>query len=107
MRGWLYSRTVWLSVLMAAVLLPAASAVSAKAILAVSVYSLSMSALFGTSTVYRGRQWGYRGWQVMKRLDQTIIFVFIAGSYRCSTRVPCSLPWPTTWPSSCCCTTAR
>jgi hemolysin III len=55
---------------------------SARARLAVSVYALSVAALFGTSALYHRIDWrtlGARRW--MRRLDHTMIFVLIAGSY--------------------------
>jgi hemolysin III len=55
---------------------------SARARLAVSVYALSVAALFGTSALYHRVDWrtlGARRW--MRRLDHTMIFVLIAGSY--------------------------
>jgi hemolysin III len=55
---------------------------SVRAKLAVSVYALSVAALFGTSALYHRIDWrtiGARRW--MRRLDHTMIFVLIAGSY--------------------------
>ena len=55
---------------------------SERARLAVAVYALSVAALFGTSAAYHGVDWrrlGARRW--MRRLDHTMIFVLIAGSY--------------------------
>jgi hemolysin III len=55
---------------------------SARARVAVSVYALSVAALFGTSALYHGVDWqtvSARRW--MRRLDHTMIFVLIAGSY--------------------------
>lgn len=55
---------------------------SVRARLAVSVYALSVAALFGTSALYHRIDWrtiGARRW--MRRLDHTMIFVLIAGSY--------------------------
>lgn len=55
---------------------------SARARVAVSVYALSVAALFGTSALYHRVDWrtlGSRRW--MRRLDHTMIFVLIAGSY--------------------------
>ena len=55
---------------------------SARARVAVAVYALSVAALFGTSAVYHRVQWrslGVRRW--VRRLDHTMIFVLIAGSY--------------------------
>lgn len=53
-----------------------------RARLAVSIYALSVAALFGTSALYHRVDWrrlGVRRW--MRRLDHTMIFVLIAGSY--------------------------
>jgi hemolysin III len=55
---------------------------SARARLATAIYALSVAALFGTSTSYHRLTWptlGARRW--MRRLDHTMIFVLIAGSY--------------------------
>jgi hemolysin III len=55
---------------------------SARARLAVSIYALSVAALFGTSALYHRVDWrrlGARRW--MRRLDHTMIFLLIAGSY--------------------------
>jgi hemolysin III len=55
---------------------------SARARIAVTVYALSVAALFGTSALYHRVNWrtlGARRW--MRRLDHTMIFVLIAGTY--------------------------
>jgi hemolysin III len=55
---------------------------SARARLAVSVYAFSVAALFGSSALYHRVDWRTprtRRW--MRRLDHTMIFVLIAGSY--------------------------
>jgi hemolysin III len=55
---------------------------SVRARLAVTVYALSVAALFGTSALYHRVDWrtlGARRW--MRPLDHTMIFVLIAGSY--------------------------
>lgn len=55
---------------------------SGRARLAVSIYALSVAALFGTSALYHRVDWrrlGARRW--MRRLDHTMIFLLIAGSY--------------------------
>ena len=53
-----------------------------KATLAATVYALSVSALFGTSALYHRVNWKRpraRAW--MRRLDHTMIFFLIAGTY--------------------------
>jgi hemolysin III len=55
---------------------------SDRARFAVTVYALSVASLFGTSALYHRVDWrslGARRW--MRRLDHTMIFVLIAGSY--------------------------
>ncbi len=57
-------------------------AASVRARLAVAVYALSVAALFATSALYHRVDWrtfGARRW--MRRLDHTMIFVLIAGTY--------------------------
>ena len=54
----------------------------AEARLAAGIYSLSVCALFGTSAVYHRVNWrslAARRW--MRRLDHSMIFVLIAGTY--------------------------
>jgi hemolysin III len=45
------------------------------------IYSVTICGLFGTSALYHRRVWGPRGYAVMKRLDHSMIFLFIAGTY--------------------------
>lgn len=45
------------------------------------IYSLTVCGLFGISALYHRRAWGERGYQVMRRLDHSMIFIFIAGTY--------------------------
>jgi hemolysin III len=53
-----------------------------KATLAVAIYVISLSALFGTSALYHRVNWSrpsVRQW--MRRLDHSMIFLLIAGTY--------------------------
>jgi hemolysin III len=45
------------------------------------VYSLTVCGLFGISALYHRLTWGERGYQIMRRLDHSMIFLFIAGTY--------------------------
>jgi hemolysin III len=55
---------------------------SSRARLAVSIYALSVGAVFGTSALYHRVEWrGLGACRCMRRLDHTMIFVLIAGSY--------------------------
>ncbi|HET6484737.1 MAG TPA: hemolysin III family protein [Actinoplanes sp.] len=45
------------------------------------VYSLTVCGLFGISALYHRRNWSERGYQIMRRADHSMIFIFIAGTY--------------------------
>ena len=45
------------------------------------IYSLTVCGLFGTSALYHRRVWSERGYQIMRRADHSMIFIFIAGTY--------------------------
>jgi hemolysin III len=80
MRGWLHAGAFPISIAlgMLAVALPG----TLGARLAVGVYAISISALFGTSALYHRRVWSTsRSRSLMKRLDHSMIFLFIAGTY--------------------------
>lgn len=80
MRGWLHAGAfpVCLALGVIAVALPTSLGVR----LAVGVYAISITALFGTSALYHRTVWPTsRARSVMKRLDHSMIFVFIAGTY--------------------------
>jgi hemolysin III len=59
----------------------ALAASGARAVIAMSIYAISLSAMLGTSALYHRVTWtpDVRRW--MRRLDHTMIFVFIAGTY--------------------------
>ena len=45
------------------------------------VYSATVCGLFGISALYHRRTWSERGYQIMRRMDHSMIFIFIAGTY--------------------------
>jgi hemolysin III len=49
--------------------------------MAVSIYSVSLAAMFGASALYHLHHWGPRVDAWLRRLDHAAIFIFIAGSY--------------------------
>jgi hemolysin III len=81
MRGWLHLFAFFGSIAAGAVLIPLASALGARAGFSVAVYCLTILGLFGISALYHRRRWSPRGWKIMKRLDHSMIFLFIAGTY--------------------------
>ena len=48
---------------------------------AATVYAVSVALLFGTSAAYHRGPWTGRSREVMKRLDHSMIFILIAGTY--------------------------
>ncbi|MBA3523559.1 MAG: hemolysin III family protein [Geodermatophilaceae bacterium] len=81
LRGWLHAGSFFVSLITGAVLITMAAAEGAAHVAAVSVYAVTVTLLFGVSALYHRRTWSVRGWLRMKRLDHSMIFVFIAGSY--------------------------
>ena len=83
MRGRLHQWSFYVAIAAGATLVAlAASTVSARAALGTSVYSATVLGLFGVSALYHRRHWlSERADAVMKRLDHSMIFLFIAGTY--------------------------
>jgi hemolysin III len=83
MRGWLHFWSFFVAIATGATLISVAAAtVSGTAALATSIYGVTVLGLFGTSALYHRHTWKSpkaRVW--MKRLDHSMIFVFIAGTY--------------------------
>ena len=80
LRGVSHQWAFFVSLVGGAVLIIAAE--TPRATLAVAIYAVSLSALFGTSALYHRVNWKRpraRLW--MRRLDHTMIFFLIAGTY--------------------------
>ena len=80
LRGVSHEWAFFISLGLGAALIIAAD--SPKATLAVGIYAISLSALLGTSALYHRVDWkrpNARRW--MRRLDHSMIFVLIAGTY--------------------------
>jgi hemolysin III len=82
MRGWLHAYAFGVAVVCGVVLCSLATTRSGWApLVSCLVYSVTVCALFGTSALYHRRVWSERGYKIMRRLDHSMIFVFIAGTY--------------------------
>jgi hemolysin III len=82
MRGWLHAYAAGAAVICGIVLCSlAATRPGWGPFVSCVVYSLTVVALFGTSALYHRRVWSERGYKIMRRLDHSMIFVFIAGTY--------------------------
>jgi hemolysin III len=80
MRGVTHQWAFFVSVIAGAALVIAAPAGTAR--LVVGIYAFTVAALFGTSALYHRINWssiGARRW--MRRLDHSMIFLLIAGTY--------------------------
>jgi len=80
LRGVSHEWAFFVSLVLGAALIFAAK--TPKATLAVAIYAVSLSALFGTSALYHRVNWtrpNVRRW--MRRLDHSMIFFLIAGTY--------------------------
>jgi hemolysin III len=82
MRGWLHAYACGVAVVAGVVLCAlAATRPGPAAIVSCVIYSVTVCALFGTSALYHRRVWSRRMYPIMRRLDHSMIFVFIAGTY--------------------------
>jgi hemolysin III len=82
MRGWLHAYAFFVAVVCGIVLVSlAATRPGVAPAVSCAIYSLTVCGLFGTSALYHRRVWSQRGYQIMRRLDHSMIFVFIAGTY--------------------------
>ncbi|MGB7588260.1 MAG: hemolysin III family protein [Solirubrobacterales bacterium] len=80
LRGVSHEWAFFVSLFLGAALIIAAR--TEKATLAVSIYAVSLSALFGTSALYHRVNWTRSDMRLlMRRLDHSMIFFLIAGTY--------------------------
>ena len=79
LRGVLHQGAFALSLVTGAALV--AGAPAGRTRLAVAIYAVSVSLLFGTSAAYHRRVWSTRALARMRRLDHSMIFVLIAGTF--------------------------
>ena len=78
-RGRLHQIAFFASLPAGVALVAVASGVEAR--LVATVFALSMTGLYGTSALYHRGRWSPRGLRLMQRLDHSMIFVLIAGTY--------------------------
>jgi hemolysin III len=82
MRGWLHTYAFFAALVAGVVLCSIAATRPGWApLVSCVVYSLTVCGLFGTSALYHRRVWSERGYQIMRRMDHSMIFLFIAGTY--------------------------
>ena len=82
LRGWLHAYAAAVSIASGAVMIAVAAAVKGgPAAATTSIYCATVTLLFGTSALYHRLNWRPATRRLMKRLDHSMIFVFIAGTY--------------------------
>jgi len=78
LRGYLHQEAFYIALGASALLI--AKGTSAKMVLASVVYSVGLLAMLGISALYHRPHWQPQWRGVMKRLDHSAIFIFIAGT---------------------------
>jgi len=82
MRGWLHAYAFFVAAVCGVVLCAlAATRPGVAAVISCAIYSITVCGLFGVSALYHRRVWSPRGYIIMRRLDHSMIFIFIAGTY--------------------------
>jgi len=82
MRGWLHTYAFFVAVVAGIVLCSiAAFRPGIAPLVTCAIYSLTVCGLFGVSALYHRRVWSEAGYVRMRRLDHSMIFIFIAGTY--------------------------
>jgi hemolysin III len=82
MRGWLHAYAAIISLATGVTLIAVTAATrGGNAGWSTAIYAATVTMLFGTSALYHRLRWSPRAHGVMKRLDHSMIFVFIAGTY--------------------------
>jgi hemolysin III len=91
MRGRIHQVAFFVSIPAGLVLVKIAQGAAATAVAV--IYAVSLSAVFGASAAYHRGAWspGARRW--MKRMDHSLIFVLIAGSYTPVSVLALQGPW--------------
>src|SRR3954471_7917943 len=79
LRGVLHAYAFWVALVAAAVLVVAAANPTART--AAAVYGAGLCALFAASGLYHRWRWDPRWRPLLRRIDHSTIFVFIAASY--------------------------
>ena len=81
-RGWIHLCSAVIATVGGLALVVAGIATSPEALIATVVYTVTIVAMFSVSAVYHRKHWhNPDALKWMKRLDHSMIFIFIAGSY--------------------------
>lgn len=82
LRGWLHTYATVVAAIAGVVLCTvAATGPGVAPLVSCAIYSTTVVGLFGVSALYHRRVWSPRGFQLMRRLDHSMIFLLISGTY--------------------------
>lgn len=82
LRGYLHAFAAPVSIVCGLTLVAVAAAARGESAgVTTAIYATTVTLLFGTSALYHRLHWTPRARSLMKRLDHSMIFVFIAGTY--------------------------
>jgi hemolysin III len=73
-----------------------AAAGTAVARISSAIYAVTLAGLYGVSAAFHSISWGPRAWSLMRRLDHSMIFLLIAGTYTPFSLLVLPSPWSTT-----------
>ncbi|HET6770210.1 MAG TPA: hemolysin III family protein [Actinomycetota bacterium] len=93
LRGRLHRAAFWVSIPAGISVVVLARTEVARA--AVIVYALSLSGLYAASAAFHTIRWSPKVWAWMRRLDHSMIYMFIAGSYTPIALLALRPPWST------------
>jgi hemolysin III len=79
LRGWLHQVAFFVSVPAGIALVAFAQGVEGR--VAAAIFATSLTGLYGVSAAYHRGRWSAHTHRLLKRLDHSMIFVLIAGSY--------------------------
>jgi hemolysin III len=94
LRGRLHQIAFFISIPQGIAAVAAAASVVSR--VAAGIYATSLAGLYGTSSLYHRLKWSPRALARMRRLDHSMIFVLIAGSYTPIALLVLHGPWSIT-----------
>jgi hemolysin III len=93
LRGRLHQVAFWLSIPAGLTLVTMAQGAVAR--IGGAIYALSLSGLYASSAAFHRIPWSPKAWNWMRRLDHSMIFVLIAGTYTPFALLALRPPWST------------
>jgi hemolysin III len=92
-RGRLHQIAFFVSVPLGGALVAAAGTAVAR--ISSAIYAVTLTGLYAVSAAYHRVPWGPRAWALMRRLDHSMIFLLIAGTYTPFALLVLPSPWST------------